>query len=146
MVSKDGNTEKYIESKEEVETYVAKLKYSLTKPATKINFQEKRKVDENRQEEYTNKFTIGDLFPDESPKEALKRELNNIMVEDYIETVKDLRYPKRSDMRVFGKVYKQKDVYIKIRVEIISDDYIFVMSFHYSTRSFSDETFPYKRR
>jgi len=74
------------------------------------------------------------------------------MVKDYIETVKDLRYPKRSDMRVFGKVYNKEDVYIKIRVELLkttlggTEDFIFVMSFHYSTEDFDKVIFPYNKK
>lgn len=52
---------------------------------------------------------------------ALKRELQTLTVEEYIQTVKDLRFPKRSEMREFGKVYDGKgDVYVKLRVELFS--------------------------
>ena len=53
-------------------------------------------------------------------------------------------------MRVFGKQYNGNDVYIKIRVELIStthangENFIFVMSFHYSEWNFTDSIFPYK--
>lgn len=76
-------------------------------------------------------------------------------MEEYIETVKDQRFPKRSDMRVFGRKYSGKDVYIKIRVELVKtsncmkngsgDNYIFVMSFHYSEEAFTDSDFPYRK-
>ena len=70
---------------------------------------------------HTNQFTVADLFPDENPVSALKRELQTLSVEEYMQTVKDLRYPKRSEMREFGKVYDGKgEVYIKIRVELLS--------------------------
>ena len=53
-------------------------------------------------------------------------------------------------MREFGKVYEgNKDVYIKIRVELLSDfgDHtIFVMSFHYAEKSFTEDMFPYKKK
>ena len=77
------------------------------------------------------------LFPDEDPVVAIKRELKNLKVDEYIETVKDTRFPKRSDMRVFGRCYEDKEVYIKIRVELIQvsmagvNNTIFVMSFHF---------------
>jgi hypothetical protein len=94
---------------------------------------------------------MGILFPDEDEVEALKRELSLLTVEEYIETVKDIRFPKRSEMRVFRKQYFGDDVYIKIRVELISithasgDSYIFVMSFHYSEWDFKESDFPYKK-
>lgn len=84
--------------------------------------------------------------------EVLKRELGRLAVQDYIETVKDKRYPNRSEMRVFGKKYIYKDVYIKIRVELINvidaggDNYIFVMSFHFAEEEFVEGDFPYRKR
>lgn len=55
-------------------------------------------------------------------------------------------------MRVFGKNYNGKDVYIKIRVELLKStsyglgDFIFVMSFHYSTIDFKNIVFPYSKK
>ena len=81
---------------------------------------------------------------------ALKRELRELTVEEYLQTVKDLRFPKRSEMREFGKVYDGKgDVYIKIRVELLSaygNHTTFVMSFHYSEIPFIPEMFPYRKQ
>lgn len=54
-------------------------------------------------------------------------------------------------MRVFGKQNSGDDVYIKIRVELVSishasgDTLIFVMSFHYSELDFKESDFPYKK-
>ena len=82
----------------------------------------------------------------------LKFALNNgatLSAEDYMQTVKDLRFPKRSEMREFGKVYNGKDdVYIKIRVELLGmygSTTTFVMSFHFAERAFTSEMFPYRK-
>ena len=79
-----------------------------------------------------------------------KRELLLLNVEDYIQTVKDIRFPKRSEMREFGKVYNGKDdVYIKIRVELLGmygQTTTFVMSFHFAEKAFTSDMFPYKSR
>ena len=54
-------------------------------------------------------------------------------------------------MRVFGKEYEGfKDVYIKIRVELLSTNAFgetttFVMSFHFAERKFEESEFPYRR-
>ena len=70
-------------------------------------------------------------------------------MENYIQTVKDLRFPKRSEMREFGKVYNGKDdVYIKIRVELLGmygNTTTFVMSFHFAEKAFTSEMFPYRK-
>lgn len=141
-------TKERIESELEVRTYIQNLKYAIDNGA-KITFQAKRLVDENRDEKYTNQYAVNTLFPDESPEEALKRELKALTVEEYIRTVKDLRFPKRSEMREFGKVYNgTDDVYIKIRVELLNmygSATTFVMSFHFAERAFTSDMFPYRK-
>ena len=52
-------------------------------------------------------------------------------------------------MREFGKIYAGKgDVYIKIRVELLSgfgNHTTFVMSFHYAEIPFTSAMFPYRK-
>ena len=90
------------------------------------------------------------LFPNERPEDALMREMKTLTVENYMRTVKDLRFPKRSEMREFGKVYNgTEDVYIKIRVELLGvngETTTFVMSFHFAERPIELSMFPYKHR
>ena len=144
-----NKTNACIESELEVKTYIQYLKFALNNGA-QINFQAKRRVDENREEKYTNQYTINTLFPNENPVDAIKRELLTLSVEDYMQTVKDMRFPKRSEMREFGKVYNgTDDVYIKIRVELLEiygNTTTFVMSFHYAERAFMPEMFPYRKK
>ena len=141
-------TKSRIESEIEVKAYIQDLKFALNNGA-KIDFQAKRLVDEKRDEKYTNQYTVNKLFSDENPVDALKRELLTLSVEDYMQTVKDIRFPKRSEMREFGKVYNgTDDVYIKIRVELLGmygNTTTFVMSFHFAEKAFTPERFPYKK-
>lgn len=142
-------TKARIESELEVKAYIQDLKYALNNGA-QISFQAHRRVDDEREEKYTNQYTVNKLFPDENPVEALKRELLTLTVEDYMQTVKDLRFPKRSEMREFGKVYNSnEDVYIKIRVELLGqygNTTTFIMSFHYAEKSFTPDMFPYRKK
>lgn len=142
-------TKARIESELEVKAYIQDLKFSLNNGA-QIDFQVKRVVDEKRDEKYTNQYTVNRLFPDENLVDALKRELLTLSVEDYMRTVKDTRFPKRSEMREFGKVYNgTEDVYIKIRVELLGlygNTTTFVMSFHFAEKAFTPEMFPYKKK
>ena len=142
-------TKARIESELEVKAYIRDLKFSLNNGA-QIDFQVKRVVDEKRDEKYTNQYTVNRLFPDENPVDALKRELLTLSVEDYMRTVKDTRFPKRSEMREFGKVYNgTEDVYIKIRVELLGlygNTTTFVMSFHFAEKAFTPGMFPYKKK
>ena len=137
-----------IENKSEVTAYIQDLKFALNNGA-RINFQTQRLVDKKRSEKYTNQYTIHKLFPNENPVDALKHELLTLSVEDYIQTVKDLRFPNRSEMREFGKIYNNtEDVYIKIRVELLGmygNTTTFVMSFHFAEKAFTPEMFPYKK-
>ena len=137
-----------IETELEVKAYIQDLQYAL-KNGAQINFQARRRLDENREEKYTNQYTVNKLFPDENPVDALKRELLTLTVENYMQTVKDLRLPKRSEMREFGKVYNgDEDVYIKIRVELLGqygNTTTFIMSFHFAEKSFTPDMFPYRR-
>lgn len=142
-------TKARIESELEVKAYIQDLKFMKNNGA-QIDFQVKRVVDEKRDEKYTNQYTVNRLFPDENPVDALKRELLTLSVEDYMRTVKDTRFPKRSEMREFGKVYNgTEDVYIKIRVELLGlygNTTTFVMSFHFAEKAFTPEMFPYKKK
>ena len=144
-----NKTNARIESELEVKTYIQDLKFALNNGA-QINFQAKRRVDENREEKYTNQYTINTLFPNENPVDAIKRELLTLSVEDYMQTVKDMRFPKRSEMREFGKVYNgTDDVYIKIRVELLGiygNTTTFVMSFHFAEKAFTPDMFPYSNK
>lgn len=141
---------KRIETQSEVLTYLHRLKYALQSGSVKLSFLKDRRVDQNREKKHTNRYTLAHLFPNEDEVESLKRELQLLTIEDYIETVEDTRFPKLSEMRVFGKQYSGNDVYIKIRVELISvltsgDHFILVMSFHYSEFALIDGDFPYKK-
>ena len=138
-----------IESELEIQSYLQNLKYALNHGA-KIEFQAQRRVDNKRDEKFTNIYTVNTLFPNENPADALKRELLSLSTEEYMRTVKDLRFPRRSEMREFGRVYNgSDDVYIKIRVELLGtygQATTFIMSFHFAEKPFSSEMFPYKKK
>lgn len=124
-------TKSRIESEIEVKAYIQDLKFALNNGA-KIEFQAKRLVDEKRDEKYTNQYTVNKLFSDENPVDALKRELLTLSVEDYMQTVKDIRFPKRSEMRVE-------------LLGMYGNTTTFVMSFHFAEKAFTPEMFPYKK-
>ena len=137
-----------IETELEVISYIQNLHYAI-KNGAQIIFQITRNVDNTREIQYTNLYTVNHLFPNENPVDALKRELLSLSIENYIKTVKDTRFPNRSEMREFGKKYGEKDVYIKIRVELLGqygNPTTFIMSFHFAERAFKPEMFPFFNR
>ena len=144
-----NNSKARIESEAEVRSYLQNLKYALENGA-QITFQIDRRVDEKRDVRYTNRYTVAELFPDENPADALRRELQTLAVSEYMRTVRDTRFPNRSEMREFGRTYNgNDDVYIKIRVELLNDfgkHTAFVMSFHFAVEAFTADMFPYRKQ
>ena len=136
-----------IESELEVKAYLQNLKYALDNGA-EVTFQSRRLVDKNRDKRFTNEYTVSKLFNNEDVIEALIRELKTLSVEEYIRTIRDIRFPNKSEMREFGKVYNgTEDVYIKIRVEVMGLNgkaTTFIMSFHFAENHFEDGMFPYR--
>lgn len=94
-----------IETESEVSAYLAKMKHALENGA-QIQFQIDRQVDNERDAYFTNRFTLSELFPDEAPSEVFRRELMTLTKANYMGTVRDIRFPKRSEMREFGKIYR----------------------------------------
>ncbi len=141
-------TKARIESEIEVKAYIQNLQYALNNGAT-IRFQQTRFVDMKRDIRYTNRYTMEKLFPKENVEDVLRRELMKLTVEDYMQTVRDIRFPEKSEMRTFGKVYNgADDVYIKIRVELmdaIGSTTTYVMSFHFAEKPLTPDLFPYKK-
>lgn len=139
-----------IETEEEVKAYLANLRYALDAGA-KVKFQPFRRIDENREEKYTNQYTVSKLFQGEDVAAAIQREIRALTVNEYMRTVKDLRFPNKSEMREFGRVYNEKEeVYIKVRVELLDAENfgghtVFIMSFHYAERPFHKTNFPYQK-
>lgn len=78
MKKRVPNLESRIEDKLEVQTYIDRLQYAIINNSAKIEYQVNRRVDNNRDLMYTNKYTIGRLFPNESPVKALKRVISLI--------------------------------------------------------------------
>jgi len=150
MRNKRSREQKYIESKDEIGTFLDNLFYALGSGNANIELIQDRAADKGRANKYTNRYTLLCLFPDKDPVEAIHQELAALSVDEYIETVKDIKYEKRSPLRVFCKKYNGENVYIKLRVELLKmlssgiDNYILVLSFHYAEKSFSNDDFPYR--
>jgi len=135
-----------IESLQEVESFIQNVVYALKNNAN-ITIQFDRRVDEHRENKYTNRYTINKLFPKENPKDAIARELQKLKTEEYVETLADLRFPSKSEMRVFAKIYDSEQVYIKIRVELFDKKgkaLAYIMSFHFAEHKYDEADFPYR--
>lgn len=112
-------------------------------------FEEDRAADVNRGQRCTNRYTINDLFPNSRSHDAIKAELQQLTVSEYVESMVDRYCPKRSMLRVFVKTYNGNNVYIKFRFDMIStaahgQAKLIVISFHYAEFEVSNTTFPYR--
>lgn len=134
---------KVIYPKEEVDNYIANLKFALSNKQTSIIFEKKRVADVYKDEKNTNRFTVDNLFPNQDERKVLRRELQKLKVEEYIHTIDDADAPGLKKLWVFGRKY-DKDVYIKIRVELF-ENYVLVRSFHYAEWKYNDASFPYRK-
>jgi len=145
MTKQHKNSEK--ESELEINSFLLSVKYCIESGNCKISVQRERLNEKTKDIKFTNKYTLGELFPDKNPADAMKLELIKLTKKNYIETLEDIDFPQRSKLRVFGKKYNA-DVYIKFRAELISKQdnggkCIFVLSFHYAQYPFDGDTFPY---
>ena len=87
-----ADTRARIESELEVRSYLQNLRYALEHGA-KVTFQAERRVDQNRDRQYTNSFTVADLFPDENPVSANGKE---------VRTREDLAYRENAVSLLYG--------------------------------------------
>ncbi len=135
------------ESELEIYSFLSNVKYCIESGDCQISVKTERRSEQKKDIKFTNKYTLSELFPNENPADAMKRELIKLTKRNYIETLEDIDYPERSKLRVFGKKYNA-DVYIKFRAELISKEayganMIFILSFHYAQYPFDGDTFPY---
>lgn len=142
-----ANSRSRIESEIDVDLYLKDLVSALDHHNGRISFQMKSSSNQDRNERYTNRFTINHLFSNEDIPTVLKRELKLIRIENYIMTVIDREFPAKLEFRVFGKYYDD-DVYIKMRVEqegaYENNPLVYLISFHYAMYEFHQNDFPYK--
>src|SRR5690625_4872863 len=94
-MSKNSSTR--IEQKFVVEHFINEVKEALLNDSTQLSTEQKREEDEA--ELHENIMSI--LFPNEDETTVLKRELANLTSEDYLETLKDKKFPNKSETRVF---------------------------------------------
>ena len=125
------NPNSYIEPLNEVITYLTDLKHILTSVPHDLDIMP-RKKDEDPLDLYTTENTMLDLDYD---TEDVKNELLSLTEKDYIETIVDDKGSSRPPFRVFGKLVKNKEVYIKTKIRIKTTNQVFCVSFHYPRRS-----------
>ena len=127
--------EGYQATKGNVETFLKELKKILENPKSKVNIIPR----EDKPIEYSTDYCLTDLGMN---KEDIKEELKKLKLDEYVECCPDKRNLKSRDDYIFCKIYNQKQVYIKIKIQSYDNKIILCMSFHYA--EYEITKFPYK--
>lgn len=124
----------YIAKKGNVEIFLRELKQILNSPKSELNIIPR----EDKIIEYSTKYCLEDLaFTDKD----LKQELKKLNIKQYVECCPDERNIKSNDYYIFSKMYNQRQVYIKIKIQSYENKIVLCMSFHYAEHKI--QKFPY---
>ncbi len=139
------DTKERIESELEVKSYLQNLRYALENVRRLIFRQAPDLSIIKEMKNIRTNIRLINIFPDENPVDALKKELKMLTVEEYMRTESDLKFPNRSEMRNLEKSIMVTTMYIiKIRVELLGmygNSTTFVMSFHFAERALYQRCF-----
>lgn len=95
---------------------------------------------EDKKEQYTNRYCLLKL---DYSKDDVKSELKSLKVSNYYRTVQDENNKKYKEYYYeFGKIIKNKMVYIKVKIVSRDNKHVLCMSFHFP--EFEMNKFPYK--
>lgn len=125
---------KQISSKEQVENFLLELKHIINDKKFNINEDFDillKKKNETDDDAYTTKNTLIQLNYD---KNDIIRNLKELKISEYIETLTDVKNVYSPQFWVFIKRINLKQVYIKVKIRSIQNRKIFV--FHFILRDF----------
>lgn len=132
---------KQISSKEQVENFLLELKHIINNKKFNINEDFDillKKKNETDDDAYTTKNTLIQLNYD---KNDIIRNLKELKISEYIETLTDVKNVYSPQFWVFIKKINLKQVYIKVKIRSIQNRKIFCISFHFAR--FQVNNFPY---
>lgn len=94
---------------------------------------------EDKTEQYTTVYCLQQL---EFAQKDIKDIIKALKVSDYVETCDDERNSKSNALYIFAIDIKNKQVYIKLKIQSYDEKIILCMSFHFV--EFQINKFPYK--
>lgn len=86
-----------------------------------------------------NEQTLLDLDFD---RDDIIREILSLEVEDYVYSIPDMIKPHEESYKVFHKIIKSKEIYIKIKLKKVKERFVYCMSFHEAR--YSETDFPHR--
>ena len=126
----------FTEDIKDVKFFLKKLNHFLNDDNCQLDIQMNRK----RQDQLDTNSTKNTIIDLDYKREDIREELLSLKTSDYIKTVKDKNRQDSSDYRVFSKMIKYRDIYIKLKIHSVNK--IHLMSFHYPNFAIEDK--PYK--
>ena len=125
--TKKLNPNSFIAAPNEVNLFLSDIKHILSSDQCELDILP-RKKGENPLDPYTTENTLQDLGYD---TDDVKNELLLLTEKDYIETILDNKDSNKPPFWAFGKIVKNKDVYIKVKIRNKITNKLFCVSFHY---------------
>lgn len=131
------NPNSYIAPLNDVNSFLTDLKQILISTQYELDILP-RKKNEDPEDPLTTENTMLDLDYD---SEDVRNELLSLTTNDYIETIVDDKDNNRPPFWVFGKLVKDKDVYIKVKIRNKKTNKVFCVSFHYPRHPFKSRPY-----
>lgn len=124
-----GNGDKFIELLEVIMKFLVEIREPLIRDGFLL---QKRKDGANDQ-------TLLDL---EFDREDIIREILTLQVDEYVYSVPDIIKPLEESYKVFHKIIKSKEIYIKIKIKYTKFKFVYCISFHEAR--YSETDFPHR--
>ncbi len=124
----------YVSSKGAVQTFLIELKTILNRKDSKLIIIER----DDKKSGYNLSDCRAELGIDNND---IKEYLKGLTLHNYIETCDDEKNLKSKEYYIFGLEIKNKEIYIKIKIQSYDKRIVLCMSFHYAEYKLK---FPYK--
>jgi len=130
-----------IEQKFVVQHFIEQLRETLRNEALELFIQNEEEQDQEVDAEDLDQNALSVLFPNQDAAIVLTQGMRELAIGDYLETVKDKRFPNKSERRVFVKTIADQLLSVSVRLESdLAHVYVEVSVFEES-----EADFPFKK-
>lgn len=144
MSTMSKNYNHRIEQKFVVKHFIDQLHETLENEALELFIQNEEEQDQEVDAEDLDQNALSVLFPNQDATELLMQAMRQIAIGDYLETVKDKRFPDKSERRVFVKTIADQLLAVSVRLE--SDlAHVFVEVSVIEESDVAEADFPFKK-
>lgn len=141
MSTMSKNYNHRIEQKFVVQHFIEQLRETLRNEALELFIQNEEEQDQEVDAEDLDQNALSVLFPNQDAAVVLTQGMRELAIGDYLETVKDKRFPNKSERRVFVKTIADQLLSVSVRLESdLAQVYVEVSGFEES-----EADFPFKK-